>query len=283
MTDRLKNRIAIVTGAGQGIGEAIARAFAREGAKVVVAERNEATGAKVAEEIGGLFVRTDVTVAADVAGAVKAAETLGTVDILVNNAGANVFYRPHEMPREEWARCMALDLEACWAMAEAVLPGMRAQKRGAIVNIASVHGFKIIPHTFPYPVAKHGLIGLTRALGVEYAPEGVRVNAIAPGYIDTEIARDYWAGVRRPRRGARTGRGDASRPAHRITGRSRNDRGVPRLRRGALHQRRDHRDRWRTFGALPRLTPTGGKPHEETTSCRHRTHRPDQPPPARRT
>ncbi|WMS43553.1 SDR family oxidoreductase [Acuticoccus sp. MNP-M23] len=214
MMDRLKNKVALVTGAGQGIGEAIARAFASEGAKVVVAERNEATGAKVAEEIGGLFVRTDVTVAADVAGAVQAAQTLGTVDILVNNAGANVFYRPHEMPRAEWARCMALDLEACWAMAEAVLPGMRAQKRGAIVNIASVHGFKIIPHTFPYPVAKHGLIGLTRSLGVEYAPEGVRVNAIAPGYIDTEIARDYWAEFDDP--AAERARAEAMHPARRI-------------------------------------------------------------------
>ena len=93
---------------------------------------------------------------------------------------------------------MALDLEACWAMAEAVLPAMRIAGRGSIVNIASSHSFKIIPHTFPYPVAKHGLVGLTRALGVEYAAEGIRVNAIAPGYIDTQIARDYWAGFDDP-------------------------------------------------------------------------------------
>lgn len=199
MAGRLAGKIAIVTGAGQGIGEAIARAFAAEGAFVVVAERNEDTGARVAEAVGGRFLRTDVTVQADIDRlmAVVQAEH-GAPDILVNNAGANVFHRPHEMPRSEWARCMALDLEACWAMAEAVLPAMRAAGRGTIINIASCHGFRIIPHTFPYPVAKHGLLGLTRALAIEYAAEGIRVNAIAPGYIETQIAIDYWAGFDDP-------------------------------------------------------------------------------------
>ncbi|MGI3171056.1 SDR family oxidoreductase [Pseudooceanicola sp. C21-150M6] len=199
MTGRLQDKVALITGAGQGIGAAIARAFAREGATVVVAEINEKTGTAVAEETAGLFCRCDVTKQSDIDATVAATlERYGRVDILVNNAGANVFHRPHEMPRSEWARCMALDLEACWAMSEAVLPGMRTQGSGAIVNIASTHGFKIIPHTFPYPVAKHGLIGLTRSLGIEYAAEGIRVNAIAPGYVDTDIARAYWAGFDDP-------------------------------------------------------------------------------------
>jgi NADP-dependent 3-hydroxy acid dehydrogenase YdfG len=156
MSGRLQDKVAIVTGAGQGIGAAIARAYAAAGAQVVIAEMRSETGQAVAEEIGGLFVATDVTKQADIDDCIRQAlDSFGRIDILVNNAGANVFYRPHEMPRSEWARCMALDLEACWAIIEAVLPSMRQQQAGAIVNIASTHGFKIIPHTFPYPVAKH--------------------------------------------------------------------------------------------------------------------------------
>jgi NAD(P)-dependent dehydrogenase (short-subunit alcohol dehydrogenase family) len=215
MGNRLSEKVAIVTGAGRGIGEAIAATFAAEGARVVVAERDAETGRRTADRLGAVFVQTDVTVQADVDAAIRAAlDAHGRIDILVNNAGANVFHQPHQMPRSEWARCMALDLEACWAMAEAVLPGMRAQRAGSIINIASIHSFKIIPHTFPYPVAKHGLIGLTRALAVEYAATGLRCNAIAPGYIDTEIARDYWATFDDP--AAERARAEALHPPGRI-------------------------------------------------------------------
>jgi len=195
MADRLKGKRAIVTGAGQGIGEAIARLFAIHGADVVIAERNATTGAAVTNAIvaaGGRakFVETDVTIAAQVE---RLAAAAGAVDILVNNAGANVFYEPLEMPVEAWKRCMDLDLEAAWTCARAILPGMLGRGAGSIVNIASAHSFQIIPHCFPYPVAKHALVGLTRALAIEYAARGVRVNAIAPGYIDTPIAEAYWA------------------------------------------------------------------------------------------
>ena len=195
---RLADKVAVITGAGQGIGEAIARAFHREGAAVVIAEMNERTGAKLAEDLasqGGdaLFQRTDVTKAGEVAAMVDASlAAFGRIDILVNNAGINVFHEPLETSEEEWRRCFAVDLEGVWTVSKAVLPTMRQRKAGSIVNIASSHSFSIIPDCFPYPVAKHGLLGLTRALGIQYAAENIRVNAIAPGYVETPIAQAYW-------------------------------------------------------------------------------------------
>jgi NAD(P)-dependent dehydrogenase (short-subunit alcohol dehydrogenase family) len=198
MAGRLEGKIAVITGAGQGIGAATARAFAEEGAVVVVAEKNATTGAAMAQSLreagaAALFVETDVTSKVAVAALVnQVIKVHGRIDILVNNAGANVFYEPLAMPDDEWERCLKLDLEAAWICAKAVLPVMLAKGAGAIVNIASCHAFQIIPHTFPYPVAKHALLGLTRSLGIEYAACGIRVNAIAPGYIETPIAEAYW-------------------------------------------------------------------------------------------
>ena len=204
MANRLNGKTAIVTGAGRGIGASVAARFAEEGAAVAIFEIDEETGQIQAEKIsekGGqcTFVRCDVTDPVSVETAVNATTSLfGQPQILVNNAGANVFHKPHEMPAEEWERCLRLDLDAAWICARSVLPGMRSQHQGSIINIASTHSFQIIPHTFPYPVAKHGLIGLTRALGIEYARDGIRVNAIAPGYIETQLALDYWAGFSDP-------------------------------------------------------------------------------------
>ena len=195
---RLADKVAVITGAGQGIGEAIARAFHREGAAVVIAEMNESTGAKLAEDLaaqGGdaLFQRTDVTKAGEVAAMVEASlAAFGRIDILVNNAGINVFHEPLATSEEEWRRCFAVDLEGVWTVSKAVLPAMLQRKAGSIVNIASSHSFSIIPDCFPYPVAKHGLLGLTRALGIQYAGQNIRVNAIAPGYVETPIAQAYW-------------------------------------------------------------------------------------------
>lgn len=197
---RLADKVALITGAGQGIGAAIARAFAREGASVVLAELDvdagQVTARALAVEFPGarlLAVPTDVTQAASVQRAVEAAlDTFGRLDILVNNAGVNVFSDPLTLSDADWRRCFAVDLDGVWHACRAALPPMLQQGSGSIVNIASTHAFKIIPGCFPYPVAKHGVLGLTRALGIEYAARGIRVNAIAPGYIETRLVTDWW-------------------------------------------------------------------------------------------
>lgn len=119
--------------------------------------------------------------------------TFGPPDVLVNNAGIAVFGDPLELSDDDWRRCLGVDLDGVWFATRAVLPAMLEQGHGSIVNLASVHSFQIIPHCFPYPVAKHGVIGLTRALAVEYAQAGIRVNAVCPSYVDTKIAEEYYA------------------------------------------------------------------------------------------
>ena len=199
MADRLRGKSAFITGAGRGIGAAIADAFVAEGSRVFIAELDAAAGAAKAAELTGLggeaqSSQCDVSDERSVKAAVAAAvAAFGPPDILVNNAGINVFRDPLAMTSAEWRRCLAVDLEGALHTIRATLPAMLSRNAGAIINIASVHGFSIIPGCFPYPVAKHALIGLTRSLGIEYAARGIRVNAIAPGYIDTQICRDYWA------------------------------------------------------------------------------------------
>jgi NAD(P)-dependent dehydrogenase (short-subunit alcohol dehydrogenase family) len=190
VTGRLRDKVAIVTGSARGIGAAVVALFTTEGAQVVGLDRQPARTAMD----GVLNLTGDVTRPEQVTAAV--ATTLarfGRIDVLVNNAGVNVFSTPLELTDSDWDRCLEVDLKAAWIVSKAVLPPMLAQGSGNIVNIASVHSHRIIPGSFPYPVAKHGLIGLTRALAIEYASRGVRVNSISPGFILTPQAEEWLA------------------------------------------------------------------------------------------
>ena len=204
MSNRLSNKVAVVTGATKGIGFAIAELFADEGANVVLLDIEQQIHS-VAEQLAKSSDRQCIAFQCDIASHTevstsleKALEVFQKVDILVNNAGINVFSDPVKLTQADWKRCFSVDLEGVWNCCQAILPKMLEKNYGHIVNIASVHGHKIIPNCFPYPVAKHGLIGLTRSLGIQYAAQGIRVNSISPGLIMTPLAEDFFASCENP-------------------------------------------------------------------------------------
>lgn len=197
MSERLAGKRIFLTGAAQGIGLAIAEACLAEGARLYLLDADgDLLARAVARLDAGDRVAYGTGDIADGPGMVAAAEAaarrIGPVNALINNAGINVFNTPLETTDAEWQRCFDVNLKGAWNCCRAVLPGMISQGGGVILNIASTHSFTIIPHTFPYPLAKHALLGLTRSLALEYAPQGVRVNALAPGYVETQKCTDWW-------------------------------------------------------------------------------------------
>lgn len=199
MSHRVLNKKVIVTGAAQGIGAAIATLYAEQGADVLLADIQFSKAQMLANTLTQntgrqcIAVKVDVSEQQDIDLMVETAlMTFGHIDVLINNAGINVFNDPVKLSAQEWKRCFSVDLDGVWNCCQAVLPHMLKHQYGNIVNIASVHGHKIIANSFPYPVVKHGLIGLTKALGIQYAAEGIRVNSISPGLIKTPIAEAYF-------------------------------------------------------------------------------------------
>jgi NAD(P)-dependent dehydrogenase (short-subunit alcohol dehydrogenase family) len=193
----LQDRVAVVTGAANGIGAATTHTLHQEGAKVALLDIDQTNGKALADQLGAeraLFVACDVTVEEQAAAAVDATiERFGRVDILVNNAGVNAYFDAETVTLEQWERFFALDLRACWLCSKHVLPHLRRQRRGVIVNVASIHARLTTRGMFPYAAAKSGIVGLTRSLALDYGGQGIRVVAVSPGWTRTRLVEEALA------------------------------------------------------------------------------------------
>lgn len=189
----LKDKVAIVTGGASGIGEEICLQFAREGARIAIADIDSAASAEVITKIereGGRAIALNVDIR-DLAEVRKATQQVldgyGTVDILVNCAGYNKFVGVDEVTSELWDQLISINLTGSWNFANAVMAHMRQQRSGKIINIGSAAAILANPKCLPYVVAKHGVVGLTRALAVDLGPDQITVNCICPGPIQTPL------------------------------------------------------------------------------------------------
>lgn len=200
----LEGSRALVTGGGRGIGRAVALALAREGARVAVAARTLPEVEEVARACGGgaLAIPLDVADEASCAAAVARAEReLEGLDVLVNNAGIAASHKFTDLDTATWRRIMAVDLDGPYFVTRAAVPGMLARGAGAVIAIASISSKLGAPYVSAYTAAKHGLLGLMRALAAEYAGRGLTFNCVCPGYVDTSMTEATIANIM-----ARTGR-----------------------------------------------------------------------------
>ena len=178
---RLKDKVALITGGGSGIGRAIAREFADEGAKLLIAELDESSGQAVVDEIGeaARFQRCDTSQESDVEAAIAATiDAFGQLDIMVNNAG---------VASEDWDTTLAVNLSGVYYGCKHAAESMAARDGGVIINLASILGLVGIGAADPYVAAKHGVVGLTRNFAIAFGGRGVRVNCINPGWIETTM------------------------------------------------------------------------------------------------
>lgn len=195
---RLDGRRVLVTGAASGIGLAVARLFQKEGARVAMLDRDAARLAQVEVE-GAVALACDVAEEGRVREAVaRAAAALGGLDGVVNSAGIDLMRRFEDMRAEEWARVLAVDLTGPMLVCHAALPALKQAGRGSIVNIASGAALRPLEQRTAYCTAKAGLVMFSKALAMDLAPYGIRVNAVCPGIVDTPLFRASWAGAADP-------------------------------------------------------------------------------------
>ena len=197
MTGRLDNEHILVTGGGRGIGSAIVEKCLLEGAKVsfidLVGEEVRSLNNKLNQDNKLLFEEGNVCSVEDLKRWCDASrKKFGAITGLVNNAGRNSYADPVTMTEQQWEDVFDVDLKAAWLTAREVLPDMIANKKGSIVNIASVHANMTYPSMFPYAAAKSGLVGLTRSMALEVGAHQVRVNALSPGYTETFLVKEFF-------------------------------------------------------------------------------------------
>lgn len=196
----LQHKVVVVTGGASGIGLAIAERFAADGAKVVIADVKHHVGAPVAERLGGLFVRGDLSQRADCRSLIdQTIAAYGTVHVLVNNAGFQHIAPIPDFPEDTWDTMIALMLTAPFLLTRYAWPHMHQQQWGRIINMASVHALRASPFKSAYISAKHGLLGLTRTIAREGGEHNITAHAICPSYVRTPLVEHQIAAQARTR------------------------------------------------------------------------------------
>jgi NAD(P)-dependent dehydrogenase (short-subunit alcohol dehydrogenase family) len=199
MGERLKNKIAIITGAARGIGATTARFFVDEGAAVAIWDTNAERGQALADELTAqgkraIFCRCDVTKSAEIEAATQqVVDTLGAPNVLFNNAGIAVIGGVEDLSEEEWDRQYAVNVKGIFLVCRAVIPHMRQAGGGSIINMGSESAFVGFPMHPAYCSSKAAVVHLSRSMAVRYAPEGIRVNSLCPGTINTELYQAFLA------------------------------------------------------------------------------------------
>ena len=191
---KLKDKVCIVTGSASGIGQAIAKRYVSEGAKVVIADLKLEAAEKTAADLTAIGPGEAIGIAMDVTsedavntGVAAVVAKWGRVDVLVSNAGIQIVHKIEDFPFADWKKMLSIHLDGAFLTTKACIPHMKAQKGGAIIYMGSVHSHEASPLKSAYVTAKHGLLGLARVVAKEGGPDGVRANVICPGFVRTPL------------------------------------------------------------------------------------------------